>query len=536
MSIVRIIQLLGGVGIFLYAIRLISDSLQLMAGDRLRRLIAMLTRTPVLGVLVGTLATMLIQSSSATTVMTVSFVEAGFMTLTQAIGVIMGANIGTTVTGQILAIKIKDYVYIFILVGVLFMFLSKNPRWKNFGSVLIGFGLLFVGMQTMEDATSVLRDQKELFLALAHEPLLGVLAGMVLTLLVQSSSATVGLTIALGMQGLLPLEAAIPIVLGDNIGTTITAVLASIGTSRAAKQACAAHVLFNVIGVSIFLPLMPLYIGFIQSTASSVGHQIANAHSLFNICNTLLFLPFIHPFAALIRRIIPDRELDVVEDLQYLDPKLISVTPVMAVDAVRNQCVHMGGVMRRQLDAVESLFFHGDLSRREVIQSLENRMDDMHKAILAYADDIFKARIPEGASNQLHALLVCSGDMERIGDTGVRMLEFYDYRQNRSRDFSPEAMKELQALYARVKSCTEKAVQILDQGNYELDEEVEHEAEAIRQEEGRLRDKHMERLNAGTCDAETGLVFIEVLSALEHVAYRARKIARGVIPPSMQTA
>lgn len=237
MSVFNVIQLLGGVGIFLYAIKLVSDSLQLLAGDRLRRLIGMLTRTPMLGVLVGTGVTVLIQSSSATTVMTVSFVDAGLMTLNQAIGVIMGANIGTTVTGQIIAIKVKDYAYLFVIAGVLLSFFSSSSRLKHVGNGMLGFGLLFVGMQTMETAMSFLRDRQDLFLAFSETPFMGLAVGTLLTLLVQSSSATVGLTIALGMQGLLPLEAAIPIILGDNIGTTITAVLASFGTSRAAKQA-----------------------------------------------------------------------------------------------------------------------------------------------------------------------------------------------------------------------------------------------------------------------------------------------------------
>ena len=237
MSVQSFIQLLGGVGLFLFAIKLISEALQLIAGDRLRQLIGTLTKTPVMGVLVGACVTVLIQSSSATTVMTVSFVDAGLMTLTQAIGVIMGANIGTTVTGQILAIKVQDYAYLFIIIGVLLSFFGRSKVQKYAGSGLLGFGLLFVGMQTMESSMSFLRNEKELFLMFSHNPFMGVLAGTLLTLLVQSSAATVGLTIALGLQGLLPLHAAIPIILGDNIGTTITAVLASIGTDRTAKQA-----------------------------------------------------------------------------------------------------------------------------------------------------------------------------------------------------------------------------------------------------------------------------------------------------------
>ena len=306
MSLFNVIQLIGGVGIFLYSIKMISESLQLMAGNSLQNLIGMLTKTPVLGVMVGTVVTVLIQSSSATTVMTVSFVDAGLMTLKQAIGLIMGANIGTTVTGQIIAFKIKDYCYLFIILGSLLQFLGKTNAQKHLGAGLFGFGLLFIGMQTMEDSMYVLRSRTDLFLMFKESAMLGVLAGTVITVLIQSSAATLGITIALSMQGLIPLEAAIPIILGSNIGTTITTILAAIGTCRHAKQACLAHVLFNIIGVAIFLPIMPLYIDFIRASSDSIGHQIANAHSLFNICNTIIFLPFVGSFAKLITAIIPD--------------------------------------------------------------------------------------------------------------------------------------------------------------------------------------------------------------------------------------
>ncbi len=241
MSADNIIQLLGGVGIFLFAIKLISVSLQSLAGNILRSLIGTLTKTPLLGVFVGTIVTVLLQSSTATTIMTVSFVDAGLMTLKQAVGVIMGANIGTTVTGQIIAFKVKDYAYLFIIIGILMNLVFKEEHYKYTGNALFAFGLLFVGMQTMENSMAFLKTREDLLLTFSHNPLLGVLAGTVLTLLVQSSSATVGLTIALGAQGVLPLEAAIPIILGDNIGTTITAVIASIGTSKSAKQACQCH-------------------------------------------------------------------------------------------------------------------------------------------------------------------------------------------------------------------------------------------------------------------------------------------------------
>lgn len=532
MTVKLVIQLLGGIGIFLYSIKLISDSLQLVAGDRLRHLVGMLTRTPLLGVLVGTLVTVLIQSSSATTVMTVSFVDAGLMKLTQAIGVIMGANIGTTVTGQILAIRIKDYVYIFLLAGVLLSFFCKKPRWRHAGNGLIGFGLLFVGMQTMEEAMGFLRDRQDLFLAFGRNPLMGVAAGALLTMLVQSSSATVGLTIALGTQGLLPLESAIPIVLGDNIGTCVTAVLASIGTSRAAQQACAAHVLFNTIGVCIFLPLIPFYIGFIQATAQGIGHQIANAHTLFNVCNTLLFLPFVRPFAALIRRLLPNREPGEVEDTLYLDPKLIEVTPVMAVEAVRNQCAYMGDLVRTQLDEVENMFFRDDEAGKKAVVSLENRLDAMLQAMERYAEAVLNIHVSDDAAHRLHALLVCAGDLERIGDIGMRLVGYYEHRQELGRALSARSMEDLRDLFRKARACVDRAVAGIrtadTDGLAALQDEARAAARDIRDKEGWMREQYMERINSRAGYGETGLLYIEIIGDIERIAYRSWKITRAM--------
>ncbi len=528
MTIQTVIQLFGGIGVFLFAIKLISDSLQLLAGDRLRNIVGMLTRTPFLGVLVGTGVTILIQSSSAVTVMTVSFVDAGLMTLKQAIGVIMGANIGTTVTGQILAINIKDFVYVFIIIGIPLSFFCKSKQYQYLGNGLIGFGLLFMGMQTMEGSMSFLRQREDIFLAFSHNPFLGLLAGMMLTLLVQSSSATVGLTIALGTQGLLSLQAAIPIVLGDNIGTTITAVLASIGTNRTAKQACTAHVLFNVIGVCIFLPLMPLYMDFIQSTSSTIGHQIANAHTLFNVCNTLLFLPFIGFFSKLIQTLVPNKPQipQHSQDTQYLDPKLINVTPVMAVQAVKNECVHMAELTLFMLDSLEKVFFRGQQEYREKVLELEERLDALNKSIQAYADNTLRSGISDDTARYLHAWLTCSSDLERIGDANRQLLHFYDYRINAKRDFSLEAMKELAIMYGQARQTVSRTLEGISSNDFEKLFEVANLASHVREMEADLRMAHIERLSQGICDAQTGLIYIDVLGAIEHMAYRARKIAR----------
>ena len=515
MSVQSIIQLLGGVGLFLFAIKLISEALQLIAGDRLRQLIGTLTKTPIMGVLVGACVTVLIQSSSATTVMTVSFVDAGLMTLTQAIGVIMGANIGTTITGQILAIKVQDYAYLFIIIGVLLSFFGRSKVQKYAGNGLLGFGLLFVGMQTMESSMSFLRNEKELFLMFSHNPLMGVLAGTLLTLLVQSSAATVGLTIALGVQGLLPLHAAIPIILGDNIGTTITAVLASIGTDRTAKQACAAHVLFNVIGVCIFLTILPFYQELIAMTATGIAHQIANAHTLFNVFNTIIFLPFVKPFAALIRRLLPDKAHKVVEGAQYLDPKLIEATPGIAVEAVKNECAYMGFLVIHLLDSVQEVFFNDKKDLIPKIEETEAKIDQLHKAVKAYAEDIMQAGISDDAARVLTLYVASSGNIERIGDYGKKLLEYYAYRQNRPKDFSQQAMTELSGMYAEAHHAIVTALDGFINDDPDKAREVAPIAGKLRGLEVELRNRHIQRLDKQECDSETGLVY-----SRDHRAHR----------------
>lgn len=527
MSFLTAMQLLGGVGIFLYAIKLISESLQVVAGERLRNIIGMFTKTPVLGVFLGTAVTMVIQSSSATTVMTVSFVDAGLMNLMQAIGVIMGANIGTTVTGQILAFRVKDLAYLFVIIGVMLIFVCSSKKLKHLGEGMLGFGLLFIGMQTMESSMAFLRDRQDIFLAFSNNPLLGLAAGMFLTLLVQSSSATVGLTIALGTQGLIPLEAAIPIIFGDNIGTTITAVLAALGTGRAARQACAAHVLFNVIGVCIWLPLMPLWIGFIEASSSSIGHQIANAHTMFNICNTLVFLPFVRPFAALIRRIIPDAETIDRRDAVYLDPHLIQRTPVVAVSAVRHECRHMGEIVVELLERTEKVFFEGKDEEKEEVLRLEEKIDRLETAIRSYASDIMQAGIDGRDAAMLEACVVSAGDLERIGDKGKRLIDFYEYRKKRGDDFSSQAMNEIRSLFFETRRAVRLALDVFGPEPFTAKEKntLDALADHIRELESSLRASHASRLSAGHCSPESGLVFIDVLGAIEQVAYRSRKIA-----------
>ena len=394
MSIQEILKLLGGVALLIYGIKNMGDALQDLAGDNLRRLISSLTRTPIEGVAVGALVTVIIQSSSATTVIVVSFVHVGLMSLAQGFSVIMGANMGTTITAQLIAFNIQKYAIVAAVVGAFLSVAGRTRRHKQLGSGLVGFALLFVGMAMMQDAMSFLRGRTDLFLLVNDHPLAGLLMGAAVTMLVQASSATVGLTMVMASQGLLSLPSAVAIIMGDNIGTTITAVLASLGGNRSAKQAAAAHVMFNVFGAVIMMFFLGPFSDLVRLTSDDVARQVANAHSLFNVLNTLIFLPFIKPYTKLIKRLIPDRDtgVQIDRDARYLDRNLIEVSPAAGVNAVRQEMVRLGWIAHGMLQDCRKVLIGGELKMIPETLLIEKTINELTHDIVAYATETEPAR------------------------------------------------------------------------------------------------------------------------------------------------
>ena len=345
MSFFDLLKMVGGLALFLYGMNLLGDGLSRASGGRLERILEKLTNNPLKAVLMGAVVTGVIQSSSATTVMVVGFVNSGIMSLKQAVGIIMGANIGTTMTAQLIAFKLSDYITILIFIGFLMQLLARKSRTKYLGQVMLGFGILMLGMDMMGKAVMPLRNYSgfvhfiEVF---SSNPLLGIGIGMIMTVLIQSSSATIGILIAMAGQGLIPLEGAIPVLLGDNIGTCITAVLASLRANLTAKRVAAAHVMFNVIGSIIFVILMPFFIKFVLlvSPDGDIARQIANAHSAFNILNTLLFMPFVNPFIKLVEKIVPGKAEIISMRPVYLDKNMLN-TPSIAISLAVKEVVRM---------------------------------------------------------------------------------------------------------------------------------------------------------------------------------------------------
>ena len=529
MPLTSILQMLGGVGLFLFGIKLMSETLQDLSGEKLRRLFSTVTKTPVRGIGVGIVVTTLLQSSSACTVMTVSFVHAGLMSLYQAFGVIMGANIGTTVTAQLIAFKFSDFALPFVGVGVLLSMFGRTKRQKILGNGLVGFGLLFLGMKTMEGSMAFLRDRKDIFVAFSNHPLLGVLAGTGMTLLVQSSAATVGLVIAMASQGLLGLDAGIPIILGDNIGTTITAVLASIGANRGAKQAAACHVLFNLIGVVIFMAAFPLFKGVVEVTSSSIPRQLANSHTLFNVANTLIFLPFSRPFVTMVQKIIPGKVAVLDMGPRFLDRRLISATPAAAVHAVRQELVRLGFLAEEMLQNVHAAFVERDPKKAEEVFQTEKLVNQLTHGIARYAAEVGQASLSEDLSLTLGAYVNGASDIERVGDHATNLTELFEYSQENHLVFSEKAMAEFEEMFTNARLAFHLAIESILNEDGEAAREVlvlEDRVDALEKE---LRKKHIERLNTGACQPSAGVVFIDILSNLERIADHGNNLALMVL-------
>ena len=512
---------------FLYGIKMLSSSLQNLAGDKLRQLLGELTKTPLRGILVGIIVTVLIQSSAGTTVMTVSFVNTGLLSLKQALGLIMGANIGTTVTAQLIAFNIDTLALPLLALGVFMSMLFSRKQVGYLASGLIGLGLVFMGMQTMKTASHIISQHRELLLFLSRNRLTGVLAGMILTALIQSSAATIGLTIAVASQGLITLDAAIPIILGDNIGTTLTAIFASLNASRPAKQAALGHVLFNLIGTVIFISLLPVYSKIVEATSPDIGRQIANAHTIFNVLNTVLFFPFISLLAKLISTIIPLRPEDKPEDVMYLDSNLINISSASAVEAVKDELLHMGNIVQRMFALIRTTFFEYDEGkmedRRKKFDSLEDSVNKITRAISEYASEIWQRGVSDEVSTVLGCYVNASLDLERIGDRAENLIERSEVMNHYLSDDAVEEFRDMYDTTCQAIDLSLSSLQHEDSAQaWTVIREIEKKIDG---QERKYRKNHIDRLNRGECDPEKGVNFITLLSNLERIGDHSNNIA-----------
>lgn len=522
---------LGGLGLFLFGIQIMASGMQKAAGDRFRRILEVLTNNPVMGVFTGIVVTILVQSSSTASVMVVGFANAGLMNLSQAISVIIGANIGTTVTAQIISFKIGVIAYPAIGIGSLLNFFGRRRFQRYLGQTVLGFGLLFLGMTTMSSGMSPLRDLEAfhtMLMQFSVYPILGIICGAIFTALVQSSSAATGVIIALTMQDLIPFHSAVPLILGTNIGTSITAILASIGANTAARRAAVAHVLFNVIGVCLALIILRPFSDLIMQTAATVPRQVANTHTAFNVLNTIIFVIFLKYFTRLVCFIIPGEDEKIEFGPKYLDPRILK-TPAVAIGGAKQELLRMANIAREMLGESIQVFLKNDLKKIKHIEQMEDLVDGLEKEINVYLAELSQHSLSKEQSKMVGHMMSAANDLERIGDHAENITQLSEIKTEERLPFSETALAEIEALYHKVDGMLEKAISAYEHDDHELARQIVSEDDEVDEQEKILRKRHIERINTKKCYPSSGVIYLDMLSNLERVADHANNIADLVL-------
>ncbi|MGG0457301.1 Na/Pi cotransporter family protein [Bacillus mycoides] len=531
-----IFQFIGGLGIFLFGIKYMGDGLQQAAGDRLRDILDRFTTNPLMGVLAGMLVTVLIQSSSGTTALTVGLVSAGFMTLRQAIGVIMGANIGTTVTAFIIGIKIGEYALPIMAVGAILLFFFKNKKVQSLGQVVFGFGMLFFGLELMSAGMKPLRSLEsfqELMVSMSDNPILGIVVGTVFTLIVQSSSATIGILQELFGQGAIDLQAALPVLFGDNIGTTITAVLAAIGTSIAARRAALVHVIFNIVGTIIFTILLVPFTGLIQYFQTSLNLNpemtIAFAHGTFNVTNAVIQFPFIAVLAWIVTKLIRGEDSAIDFKPQHLNPIFIEQSPAIALTEAQKEVIRMAEFSLHGLKEATQFLNTQEKKHADMATQLEAAINNLDKKITEYLVLLSEKPLSHTDSEKHSVLAGVVGDIERVGDHVENLIELVDFQISNRVSLSDEALAELNEMLELTISTLQDAINALTNFDTELAQTVIAKERKIDQMERVLRKHHVLRLNERSCSGDASIIFVDMVSNLERIGDHAVNIADGVL-------
>jgi len=568
-----IIELFGGLSLFLYGMGKMSEGMKKTAGNKMRSILAALTSNRVIALVVGAFITMVIQSSSATTVMLVSFVQAGLMNFAQTIGVILGSHIGTTVTAQLIAFKLTDYALIMIAVGVGMQLFTKEDRIRSIGSIILGFGILFYGMKLMSSAMTPLRTYPPFidFMKGLETPLTGILFGAVFTALLQSSSASTGIVIVLAQQGLITLEAGIPVILGANIGTCVTAGLASIGTSRAAKRVALAHVLFQVIGVFVFITWIPGFAHIIREIAaifdSGTARQIANVHTFFNVSMALAFLPFTTIFARFLNRILPEKEVDKAREMitWHLEDSMIS-TPVLAINLAKTEISRVAKLIERMLRGIIIPFMSDEklisrervskddkewlikeipkrdaifpeLSLLEGIDMREDKIDFLEEKIGEYLIKIARQDLSSKQANEAFCLMAIINDLEKIGDIIHRnMLPLVEKKRALEKDFSDEGKEELMIYHDKACRQIHLLREAFAEANPQTAMEIMSGEKTYLDLETQYRLQHLERILHGRKESiKTHEVHMELLDLFKQIIVYSSNIAKTFFETAVKT-
>lgn len=531
-----IVDLLGGLGLFLFGMNFMSQGLQKAAGARLRSILEAMTKNKIIAVLFGALFTAIIQSSGATTVMVVSFVNTGIMSLAQSVGIIFGANIGTTITSQLVAFNLTGVAPFILFVGAVFVMFGKKPMLKKVGEVLLGFGALFMGISLMKDAMADLKNYQAVMDALGSmdNPIVGILFGTAITVVVQSSSVTVSILLLMASQGLIDLPVCFYVILGCNIGSCTPAVLASLNAKKDAKCAAFIHVMFNVLGMVIIGILlafgMKYFEGFIlRVSGADVGRCVANADTFFKIFQTIIFLPLSAQFVAMSRRLIPGADQEEKEyQLLYIGKQNI-FSPSTAVVETTQEIERMGKMARENLGIAMEAFFDGDQNKINRVYEVENQIDFLSKEITDYLVKINQLQLPVVDAKRIGALFHVVSDIERIGDHAENMADAAIKSHEENLKFTKKGEKEIREMHQKTLQILEEAMEMfttLDKKNLPDILELENSIDTMERE---LQQNHVRRMAKGKCLPMTGILFTDLVTGLERVADHATNIAFSIL-------
>ncbi|WP_312700610.1 Na/Pi cotransporter family protein [Sedimentibacter sp.] len=529
------ISLIGGLGLFLFGMSYMGDGLQKAAGNKMKGILAALTRNRLMGVLVGALVTGVIQSSSATTVMVVGFVNAGLMNLGQAVGIIMGANIGTTVTAFLVSLNITQFATLMVGVGVFMYLASKKKKIKSIAEVIIGFGILFIGMKFMSDSMKPLQSNPNFtgLITKFNNPFLGILVGFVMTAILQSSSATTGLLIAVATTGVITFEQAFPIVFGQNIGTCVTALLASIGANKTAKRAAVIHLLFNISGTLIFMIFLrrPAEWIIYNTVPNYVPQEIAAGHILFNVANVIILFPFANLLVKASEILVKDDGSETQHVTKYIDDRLL-VTPSIALTQAAKEVLHLGNLVLEEFEAAISAFFTNDEGTALKVFEIEQKVNEINKKTIEYLVKLDKVSLTNYEKDKLVVLLNIINDIERVGDHADNIGELVLYKIENKVSFSDKANDEMREMFDATKKMYLSTLDVIVTMDCDECNRIIANDDIIDEMYKNLRRNHIERLNNFVCEPNAGIVFLDIISNLERMGDHSTNIAEAVLDAS----
>jgi phosphate:Na+ symporter len=543
-----VVGLFGGLSLFLFGMDKMSDALKNVAGEKMKDILGILSNNRIMGLITGAIVTAVIQSSSVTTVMLVGFVSAGLMSLSQTVGVILGADIGTTITAQIVAFKVTKYALLLVAIGFGMLFISKREKIQQYGYMVMGLGMIFFGMGVMKDAMEPLRTYQPFIDLMANmsNPILGILVAAIFTALVQSSSASMGVVIVLAMQGLITLEAGISLALGANIGTCVTAGLASLGKPREAARVAVCHVLFKIMGVLIMLPLIGPFAKFVvfispspaegltglQAAAAVLPRQVANAHTLFNVGIGVLFLPFVTYFARFVFWLVPDKPLPEIEEIQpkYLSEMLLH-TPSLALDAARHEIKRMGKRVDLMNSAMMPAVLTGNKEALQAVREMDEEVDILYKHLVNYLAEVSKLQLNEYQTQKMMKLMAAVNDLEQIGDViEVSLVDLGEKRVKKGFKISEATRKVINTVHVVVSDALKAAVRAV----VEEDEDFATRVISMKSDMNRLvkqADMHQAKrlISEDSGKFEAYSVEVDIIEKLKRIYYHAKRMAKTVV-------